>query len=130
MSLAVATNLFWAAILTLIFPRLTDALGNTGALGLFAGLNVIAFVMIFLLVPETKQRTLEELDSICTAPTHDIDEGKIIADVAQSMYRRGHTCGTRLRRRCLGFGSGTCGVRTWIGTRFMFSDGEKGPLLL
>lgn len=103
MSLAVATNLFWAAILTLIFPRLTDALGNTGALGLFAGLNVIA---------------------------HDIDEGKIIADVAQSMYRRGHTCGTRLRRRCLGFGSGTCGVRTWIGTRFMFSDGEKGPLLL
>lgn len=65
MSLAVATNLFWAAILTLVFPRLTDVLGNTGALGLFAGLNVVAFVMIFLLVPETKQRTLEELDSIC-----------------------------------------------------------------
>ena len=29
------------------------------------GLNVIAFVMIFLWVPETKQRTLEELDYIC-----------------------------------------------------------------
>ncbi|KAL1630739.1 hypothetical protein SLS54_000610 [Diplodia seriata] len=64
MSWAVATNLFWAAILNTVFPRLTDALGNTGALGLFAGLNVLAFVMIFLWVPETKQRTLEELDSI------------------------------------------------------------------
>ena len=30
-----------------------------------SGLNVIAFVMIFLWVPETKQRTLEELDYIC-----------------------------------------------------------------
>ncbi|GME24414.1 Sugar/inositol transporter [Neofusicoccum parvum] len=69
MSLAVATNLFWAAILTLVFPRLTDALGNTGALGLFAGLNVVAFVMIFLWVPETKQRTLEELDSIFKVST-------------------------------------------------------------
>lgn len=31
----------------------------------YRGLNVIAFVMIFLWVPETKQRTLEELDYIC-----------------------------------------------------------------
>ena len=31
----------------------------------YSGLNVIAFVMIFLWVPETKQRTLEELDYIC-----------------------------------------------------------------
>ena len=29
------------------------------------GLNVIALIMIFLWVPETKQRTLEELDYIC-----------------------------------------------------------------
>lgn len=29
-----------------------------------SGLNVVAPVMIFLLVPETKQRTLEELDLI------------------------------------------------------------------
>ncbi|KAK0638247.1 putative polyol transporter 2 [Lasiodiplodia hormozganensis] len=64
MSWAVATNLFWAGILNTVFPKLTDALSNTGALGLFAGLNVVAFVMIFLWVPETKQRTLEELDSI------------------------------------------------------------------
>ena len=31
-----------------------------------SALNVTAFVMIFLFVPETKQRTLEELDYVCT----------------------------------------------------------------
>lgn len=33
------------------------------------GLNVIAFVLIFLFVPETKQRTLEELDYVFAVPT-------------------------------------------------------------
>lgn len=39
-----------------------------GAFGFYAGLNVCAFVMIFLFVPETKQRTLEELDYIFAVP--------------------------------------------------------------
>ena len=30
------------------------------------GFNLVALLMIFLWVPETKQRTLEELDYICT----------------------------------------------------------------
>lgn len=34
-----------------------------------SGLNIIAFLMIFLWVPETKQRTLEELDYIFAVPT-------------------------------------------------------------
>ncbi|KAL9010500.1 MAG: hypothetical protein Q9173_004572 [Seirophora scorigena] len=34
-----------------------------------SGLNLIAFIMIFLWVPETKQRTLEELDQIFGVPT-------------------------------------------------------------
>ena len=37
------------------------------------GLNVIAFLMIFLWVPETKQRTLEELDYICRSPVLEHD---------------------------------------------------------
>ena len=41
----------------------------TGAFCFYAGLNVTAFVMIFFLVPETKQRTLEELDQIFSVPT-------------------------------------------------------------
>lgn len=34
-----------------------------------SGLNVVALVMIYLFVPETKQRTLEELDYIFAVPT-------------------------------------------------------------
>lgn len=41
-----------------------SGLGPAGALGLFSGLNVFALIMVFLLVEETKRRTLEELDHI------------------------------------------------------------------
>jgi hypothetical protein len=46
-----------------------NAMTPTGAFGFYAGLNVCAFCMIFLFVPETKQRTLEELDYIFAVPT-------------------------------------------------------------
>jgi hypothetical protein len=35
----------------------------------YAGTNIIALLMIFLWVPETKQRTLEELDYVFAVPT-------------------------------------------------------------
>ena len=89
-SWAVATCLFWASVLSLTFPRLLSAVGSVGAFGFYAGLNVVAFIMIFLLMPgngyfqnfsefkisffchhfkETKQRTLEELDYVFAMPT-------------------------------------------------------------
>jgi hypothetical protein len=40
-----------------------------GVFGFYAGTNIIAFIMIFFWVPETKQRTLEELDYIFAVPT-------------------------------------------------------------
>jgi len=69
MSWAVATCLFWAAVLSLTFPRMLAAFTPTGSFGFYAGLNVVAFVMIFFLMPETKQRTLEELDYVFAVPT-------------------------------------------------------------
>ncbi|ORY23921.1 and other transporter-domain-containing protein [Naematelia encephala] len=69
MGWAVATCLFWAAVLSLTFPRMKGALGPTGAFGFYAGLNVVALVMIFFLLPETKQLTLEELDYVFGVPT-------------------------------------------------------------
>ncbi|KAI9775686.1 MAG: hypothetical protein M1839_000953 [Geoglossum umbratile] len=69
MSWAVATCLFWAAVLSITFPRMLGALKPQGAFGFYAGLNITAFVLIFLFVPETKQRTLEELDYIFAVPT-------------------------------------------------------------
>ncbi|KII92492.1 hypothetical protein PLICRDRAFT_172579 [Plicaturopsis crispa FD-325 SS-3] len=69
MSWAVATCLFWAAVLSLTFPRILATFTPQGAFGFYAGLNVAAFVLIFFLVPETKQRTLEELDYVFAVPT-------------------------------------------------------------
>jgi hypothetical protein len=56
MGWAVATCLFWAAVLGLTFPKILEAFTPTGAFGFFAGLNVLALIMIFLWVPETKVR--------------------------------------------------------------------------
>ncbi|KAK9370563.1 hypothetical protein V1509DRAFT_616184 [Lipomyces kononenkoae] len=64
MSWAVATNNFWGTVVSITFPRQLRAFGTPGAFGFYAGLNMIALVMIFLWVPETKQRTLEELDYV------------------------------------------------------------------
>ena len=42
---------------------------STGAFGFYAGLNLIAWFMIFCFVRETKQLTLEELDQVFSVPT-------------------------------------------------------------
>jgi len=69
MSWAVATNNFWASVLSLTLPRMLRAFGPTGVFGFYAGMNFLAFWMIFLWLPETKQRTLEELDYVFAVPT-------------------------------------------------------------
>ncbi|KAF1816426.1 hypothetical protein P152DRAFT_388925 [Eremomyces bilateralis CBS 781.70] len=69
MAYAVATNNFWASVLALTFPRMLRAMTATGAFGFYAGLNLVALLLIFLFVPETKQRTLEELDYVFAVPT-------------------------------------------------------------
>jgi len=69
MSWAVATCLFWAFVLSLTWPRMVAAMSPTGAFCFYAGLNLTALVMIFFWVPETKQRTLEELDYVFAVPT-------------------------------------------------------------
>lgn len=69
MGWAVATCLFWAAVLTIFLPLMLAAMNVVGVFCFYAGTNVIALIMIFLWVPETKQRTLEELDYIFAVPT-------------------------------------------------------------
>jgi len=68
MAWAVATNNFWASVLSISLPRMLIAMKPTGVFGFYAGLNLLAWVMIFLWVPETKQRTLEELDYVFSVP--------------------------------------------------------------
>ncbi len=66
MSWAVATNNFWATVVSLTFPRQLRAFGLTGAFGFYAAMNFLAFIMIFLWLPETKQKSLEGTSIITT----------------------------------------------------------------
>lgn len=69
MAWAVATNNFWASALSLSFPYMLNAFTPQGAFGFYAALNVVALILIFLFVPETKQRSLEELDYVFAMTT-------------------------------------------------------------
>ncbi|KAI1827526.1 sugar transporter-domain-containing protein [Xylaria intraflava] len=87
MGFAVATCLFWAAVLGITFPFILSRLSTVGAFGLYAGFNVVAFVMIFFLVPETKQRTLEELDYVFAVPTREFTRYQV-TKVAPWWFKR------------------------------------------
>ncbi|KAL6898860.1 MFS general substrate transporter [Trichoderma evansii] len=63
-SWAIAINLAFAGVLSIAFPVVDSGIKAAGSLCLFAVLNIVAFVLVFLLVEETKRRTLEELDHI------------------------------------------------------------------
>lgn len=69
MAWAVATNNFWASVLSLCLPRMLRSMKPTGVFGFYAGLNIVALILIFLFMPETKQRSLEELDYVFGVPT-------------------------------------------------------------
>lgn len=68
MAWAVATNNFWASVLSLSLPRMLREMKPTGVFGFYAGLNLVAWFLIFLFLPETKQKTLEELDYVFAVP--------------------------------------------------------------
>jgi MFS family permease len=69
MAISVAINLSGAGILVLVFPFLLNSIRPTAAFSIFAGLNLVAFVLVYLFVPETRMRTLEELQYTFDLPT-------------------------------------------------------------
>lgn len=69
-SVAIAVNLFFAGVLTLLYPELDPALKHWGALALFSALNLVAFVLVFLLVEETKGFSLEDLSMVFAVPKY------------------------------------------------------------
>ncbi|USP75004.1 uncharacterized protein yc1106_02278 [Curvularia clavata] len=69
MAVSVAVNLLGAGILVLVFPFVFDSIGSTSSFCIFAGLNLVAFVLVYLFVPETRMRTLEELQYTFDLPT-------------------------------------------------------------
>lgn len=71
MAWAVFINNTFAGVLSLTFLRMKTVMTPTGAFGFYAGLNLLAWFMIFCFVRETKQLTLEELDQVFSVPTKD-----------------------------------------------------------
>lgn len=63
-AMGIAVFVLWCtnAIISFLFPLLNDALGSTGTFALFVVINIVSFVFVHRLVPETKGTTLEELE--------------------------------------------------------------------
>lgn len=68
MAWADATNNFWATVITFCFPRMLQTMTIQGCFGFYAGLNLLALLMVFLWMPETMQRSLEQLDYVFAVP--------------------------------------------------------------
>ncbi|KAJ5680306.1 hypothetical protein N7536_011445 [Penicillium majusculum] len=66
MSFSVMVNFLGLGLLVLFVPQLTSRFrGEGNILFFFSGLNLLALVLIFFLVPETKDVSLEDMNSIC-----------------------------------------------------------------
>lgn len=63
-AMGIAVFALWCvnAAISFIFPLLVEAAGATVTFGLFAAINVISFLFVKRFVPETRGRTLEELE--------------------------------------------------------------------
>jgi len=64
MSLATATTWFFNFVLSVTWPSLLKAFKPQGAFSWYAVWNIIGFFGVLFLVPETKGKTLEELDQV------------------------------------------------------------------
>ncbi|WP_317133613.1 sugar porter family MFS transporter [Flavobacterium sp. GSA192] len=64
-AMALATFALWIAcfILTYTFPLLNESLGAAGTFWVYAGICVLGFLFILVKLPETKGKTLEEIES-------------------------------------------------------------------
>ena len=72
MSLATATTWFFNFILSVTWPSMRNAFTPTGAFSWYAAWNVILFFLVLLFFPETKAKTLEELDAVFNVSLRDM----------------------------------------------------------
>ena len=63
-AMAIATVTLWSActVLTLTFLSLVNAIGAAGAFWLYAAICFFTFAFVWKAVPETKGKTLEEIE--------------------------------------------------------------------
>lgn len=57
-------NLFLAAVVGLVFPFLVEAIGSSWTFFMFAGFSVLAFLFTIFFIPETKGKSLIEIQNM------------------------------------------------------------------
>ena len=64
-AVSVAVSALWAAcfVLTYTFPLLNAAIGAAGVFFLYASICLAGLVYLFLRLPETRNRSLEEIET-------------------------------------------------------------------
>ena len=70
MSLATATTWLFNFVLSITWPSLSTAFTPQGGFAWYASWNIVGFFLVLLFMPETKGKTLEELDQVFSVPTH------------------------------------------------------------
>jgi len=68
-SWSIFVNQATSTVLTMTFPDLLASIDVGGCFFFYGGLNLFATFLVFNLLPETKQMSLEELDQIFAVPT-------------------------------------------------------------
>jgi major inositol transporter-like SP family MFS transporter len=63
-AMGIAVFVLWTvnALISFVFPILNAGLGSTGTFGIFVLVNLLSVVFVYRFVPETRGRTLEELE--------------------------------------------------------------------
>jgi MFS family permease len=69
MALATATTWFFNFVLGVTWPSLRNAFTAQGAFAWYAGWCIVGWWLVLLFMPETKGKTLEELDQVFSVPT-------------------------------------------------------------
>ncbi|KAF2708535.1 hypothetical protein K504DRAFT_381497, partial [Pleomassaria siparia CBS 279.74] len=70
MSLATSTTWFFNFVLSITWPSLLARFKPQGAFGWYAAWNLVGWWLVLLFMPETKGKTLEELDQVFSIPTN------------------------------------------------------------
>jgi len=65
LAMSVATLMLWISVyfVTQFFPYLLEQLGAASTFWLFAGMSILAFLFVYTRVPETKGKSLEEIEN-------------------------------------------------------------------
>ena len=69
-AISIATTFNWAfnLVVSMTFLSMADALGQPATFGLYAGLSFVGLMFVVFLVPETRGRSLEEVESLFQRP--------------------------------------------------------------